>query len=86
MVEMRKRIKGLEKRVEELGGAGKELERIDLKEGKERGRRIVEDKLMKIERKIKMREKEERKNNNKKDGATKWQKRNRRKREKGKCY
>lgn len=43
------------------GAAGGKLERINLKKGKRRERRIVEDKLMEIKRRIEMREREKRK-------------------------
>lgn len=39
------------------------MEGMDLKEGKGGGRKIVEDRLMEIERKMEMREREERRKN-----------------------
>lgn len=42
------------------GAAGRELERINLKKGKRREGRTVEDRLMEIERRIEMREREKR--------------------------
>lgn len=42
------------------GAAGGELERINLKKGKRREGKIVEDRLMEIERRIEIREREKR--------------------------
>lgn len=62
--EMRECIKGLKKRVEELkGGGGKESEGADLKRGMRGGGKIAENRLLKIERKVEMREREERRRN-----------------------
>lgn len=61
---MRDCIKRLERRINELEGAeGGELEAVDVREGKRGGRSIVEDRLIKIERKIEMRKREERRRN-----------------------
>lgn len=63
--EMRECIKGLERRMEELGGAGEgELKRRVLKKGERGGRSMVEDRLgLEIEWKIELREREERRRN-----------------------
>lgn len=62
--EIRDCIKGLERRMEELGGNGeKELKGVDLKEGMRKGSGIGEDRLREIERRIEMREREERRRN-----------------------
>lgn len=61
---MRECIKGLERRVEELGGCGGgESEGTDLKKEMRGKGEIVEDRLLEVEWKIEMREGEERRRN-----------------------
>lgn len=59
--EMRECIKGLERRVEELERARRgELKGRVLKEGERGGRGMIENRLLEIEWKIELREREER--------------------------
>lgn len=61
--EMKDCIKELKNRVKEIEKTTGELKRLDFKDGKRKGRRIMEDRLTEIERKIKMRETKKRKKN-----------------------
>lgn len=62
--EMRECIKELEMRVREIEGTTEgESEEVDLKGGKKGGGRIVENRLTEIERRIEIKEREERRKN-----------------------
>lgn len=61
---MRDCIKGLERRMKELEGAGgRELEGVDVRKGEIGGRVMVENRLIEIEKKIEIRKRKERRRN-----------------------
>lgn len=61
---MRECIKEFERRVEELrGGGGEGSEGADLKRGMREGGEIAENRLLEIEKKVEIREREERRRN-----------------------